>query len=48
MYLGHPPFETKTHKETHMRIKTVDLKYPEFLSFEIKDFISKLLVYDKS
>jgi serine/threonine protein kinase len=45
---GRPPFETRTHRETYERIRKVDLKFPAFLSEEVKDLIQHLLVYDPS
>lgn len=41
---GHAPFEsTKSREETYRKILNVDLKFPKYLSSEVKDFISKLL-----
>lgn len=45
---GVPPFETDTHDETYSRIKDVDLNFPPFLSTDVKDLISKILVWDPS
>lgn len=42
---GHAPFEsTKSKQETYRKIINSDLKYPRYLSKEIREFISKLLV----
>ena len=29
-----PPFETETHDETYIKIRDVDLEFPDFMSFE--------------
>lgn len=42
--VGVPPFETETHEDTYNRIKEVDLKFPSFLSLEVQDLISRILV----
>ncbi len=42
---GHAPFQSsKSKQDTYKRIVNIDLKYPKYLSSEIKDFISKLLM----
>jgi serine/threonine protein kinase len=42
---GHAPFEsTKCREETYKKILNVDLKFPRYLSEEVKDFITKLLI----
>lgn len=41
--VGTPPFESKTQKETFMKIRKVSLDFPSFLSEDVKDLISKLL-----
>lgn len=41
--VGSPPFETESHGATYRRIQ-VDLHFPETMSTESKDLISKLLV----
>jgi len=46
--VGTPPFETKTHDETYMRIKDVDLTFPPTMSDGVKDLISRILVKDPS
>ncbi len=46
--VGSPPFETDTHDETYMRIKDVDLQFPPYLSEEVQDLISRILVKDPS
>uniref|UniRef100_A0A8D0HE99 non-specific serine/threonine protein kinase n=1 Tax=Sphenodon punctatus TaxID=8508 RepID=A0A8D0HE99_SPHPU len=43
LLVGHPPFESSSHEETYRRIKTVDLKFPPFMSEGARDLISKLL-----
>lgn len=43
---GNPPFEAENTKETYERIKNVDLKFPNHLSEEVKDLLSKLLQVD--
>jgi aurora kinase len=44
--VGRPPFESDTHNATYVKIKNVDLQFPEYLSFEVCDIISKLLQKD--
>lgn len=44
--VGNPPFEAEDHKRTYERIKNIDLKFPEGLSDEVKDLISRVLTYD--
>ena len=46
IYLGKPPFETSTYEDTYRRIRNVDLVFPLYLSSEVKDLLSKLLVHD--
>lgn len=42
--VGIPPFEDLTGpKATHRRIAKVDLKFPDFVSPEAQDLISKVL-----
>ena len=41
--VGYPPFESKTEKETFMKIKKVSVNFPSFLSEEVKDLITHLL-----
>ena len=43
---GYAPFEAKTQQETYGRIIAVDVKFPEHLSVEAKELISKMLVKD--
>ena len=43
---GYPPFETDTHNETYERIKKVDLAFPDHVSEEAIDLISRILVLD--
>lgn len=47
-HIGSPPFETKSYNGTYDRIKKVDLKFPDYLSDDVKDFLRKILVYDKT
>lgn len=42
--VGVPPFESQYQKETFIKIKKGIITYPSFLSNEVKDLISKLLV----
>lgn len=44
--VGSPPFESKKPNDTYKRINTIDVKFPSFLSAEVKDLISKLLKKD--
>ena len=44
--VGKPPFESQTHQQTYSKIKLVDIKFPEFLSKEVIDLITKLLKKD--
>jgi serine/threonine protein kinase len=44
--VGNPPFEAENNSETYKRITKVDLKFPDFLSMEVRDLISKILIYD--
>ncbi len=42
---GHAPFESsKSRQETYRKIVSIDLKFPKYMSSDIKDFISKLLI----
>ena len=41
--VGYPPFESKTEKETFMKIKKVSVNFPPFLSEDVKDLITHLL-----
>ena len=43
---GVPPFETETHNETYERIKKVDLKFPDHVTDQARDLISRILVLD--
>lgn len=43
---GYPPFEADDQKKTYERIRKIDLKFPEFLSVEVKDMIASILNYD--
>jgi len=42
--VGNPPFESDEHHETYSRIAQVDLKYPDHVSAEARDLMSRLLV----
>ncbi len=44
--VGYPPFEAENNDDTYQRIKGIDLKFPEYLSYEVRDMISKILTYD--
>lgn len=44
--VGCPPFEAEDHQRTYDRIKRIDLKFPEDLSDEVKDMISRILTYN--
>ena len=46
--VGCPPFEAEDHKRTYERIKKIDLKFPDYLSEEVKDMISRILLYNPS
>eukprot|EP00128_Syssomonas_multiformis_P012249 Colp12_sorted_trinity150504_noHs@18615 len=41
--VGHPPFEAEDHQATYKRIARVDLQFPEYVSEQARDLISKLL-----
>ncbi|KAL4449572.1 hypothetical protein ABPG74_007395 [Tetrahymena malaccensis] len=45
---GQPPFETKSYDQTYDRIKKVQFSFPDYLSIEVRDLLSKILVYEKS
>ena len=40
---GFPPFEAETQNQTYSRINKLDLKFPEHLSAQSKDFICRCL-----
>ncbi|XP_076173564.1 aurora kinase C isoform X2 [Ptiloglossa arizonensis] len=44
--VGIPPFLAEFHKETYMKIKKVQYKFPDFISEGARNLISKLLVVD--
>lgn len=46
--VGTPPFEAQGHKETYKRITHVMVEYPEYVSPEARDLISKLLIKESS
>ena len=41
--VGKPPFEAESNNETYKRITKVDVKFPNHVSTEAKDMISRLL-----
>jgi serine/threonine protein kinase len=43
---GFPPFEADNNDETYERIKKIDLKFPDHLSMEVRDMLSKVLTFD--
>jgi len=43
---GHPPFEAEGHSETYRRILKVDLKFPQHVSPEARDLVTRLLKRD--
>ena len=46
--VGQPPFMSEGNHETYRRIKQVDLKFPNFVSAEARDLISRLLQLEPS
>ncbi|GJD10077.1 Aurora kinase A-A [Galdieria sulphuraria] len=42
--VGSPPFEAQGHTETYRRIARVDIRFPDWLSQDARNLISKLLV----
>ncbi|GJQ14801.1 hypothetical protein GpartN1_g6592.t1 [Galdieria partita] len=42
--VGNPPFEAQGHTETYRRIARVDIRFPDWLSQDARNLISKLLV----
>lgn len=40
---GKPPFETGSHKETHHKIRLLDFSFPDDVSLDFCDFVSKCL-----
>ncbi|EAS04915.1 plant dual-specificity MAP kinase kinase family domain protein (macronuclear) [Tetrahymena thermophila SB210] len=46
--VGSPPFEDRQNKKTYEKIKQVDIKYPDYLSSDVVDFISRLLTKQPS
>ena len=46
--VGCPPFEAEDHRRTYERIKRIDLKFPDYLSLEVRDMISRILTYNPS
>jgi len=45
---GKPPFETSTYEDTYKRIRNVDLVFPSYLSMEVRDLLSRILVHNPS
>jgi len=43
---GKPPFETGSSKETHSKIRALDFSFPEDVSLDFCDFVSKCLKSD--
>jgi len=43
---GRPPFEAKNQKETYKKITNLDFTFPNYVSKEARDFITKLLQKD--
>lgn len=43
---GSPPFEEEGQQQTCKRIKNMEYTFPDYISEEAKDFISKILVHD--
>lgn len=43
---GFPPFEAGSNEDTYKRIKSIDLKFPEHLSKEVRDLIKNILALD--
>jgi aurora kinase len=41
---GNPPFEADSNDETYKRIRTIDLKFPDHMSPEVRDMVSKILI----
>lgn len=41
--IGRPPFETGNHKATHDRIRRLDFEFPEGVSPNFCDFVSRCL-----
>ncbi|KAJ8257967.1 hypothetical protein GJAV_G00191680 [Gymnothorax javanicus] len=44
--VGKPPFETKSHEETYRKISRVEFTYPDHVSPESRDLISRLLKHN--
>lgn len=40
---GKPPFETGSHHETKSRIRNLDFSFPDGVSVDFADFVSKCL-----
>ena len=43
LLVGVPPFDSNRKEDTYRKIDVVDLKFPDFMSVNGKDFISRLL-----
>ncbi|XP_044754347.1 aurora kinase C [Coccinella septempunctata] len=46
LLVGRPPFETESYENTYNAIRTIKYSFPDYVSAEAKDLISKLLVLD--
>ena len=46
--VGHPPFESEDTNVTYRRILQVQYEFPNYVSRNARDFISRLLVFDPS
>lgn len=44
--VGNPPFEAENNEKTYKRIREIDLQFPDYLSMEVRDLISRILCYD--
>lgn len=44
LLVGHPPFEAQTTQETYTRISHIDLHFPDHVSAEARDLITKVSV----
>ena len=44
LLVGHPPFEARSAQETYEKITKIDLHFPDQVSLEARDLISKVLV----
>lgn len=44
--VGRPPFEAENEIQTYEKIRSLDLIFPDYLSNEVKDLITRLLKKD--